>query len=112
MNAGDWIYEFSATNDVTEAAIICKKNLILGHVTAGSFSPSRGCVHGIGIISAKHFLTVVSRCSLASTVLSSVSTGQDSILSNKRIELRVLIKNAKSSNKNQLLREASLFILL
>ena len=106
MNPGDCIYEFKNTLR------------LLGYVTAGSFSPSRGYVHGIGMISAAHFLRAVSQASLASTALvdETNSGNSDTNTNNKRrIELRVLIENAnngKNINQCSAMREASLFILL
>jgi hypothetical protein len=113
INAGDYIYEFmKKTKEIGKTGAICKESLLLGRVTAGYFSYSQGCVVGIGIISAKHFLSVVYRASLASTVLVPDRAGHKNSCADRRIQLRVLIKNAKSANKNQVLREAALFILL
>ena len=113
IHPGDCIYEFSKTKDTTNTGAISVGSLLLGHVTAGYFSHSRGCVLGVGIISAKHFLSVVYRASLASTVVVPGNrAGQDNSTTDKRIQLRVLIQNTKNANKNQVLREAALFILL
>jgi hypothetical protein len=112
INAGDYIYEFMKTKEIDKTGAICKESLLLGRVTAGYFSHSQGCVLGIGIISAKHFLSVVYRASLASTVLVPDRAGHKNSCTDRRVELRVFIKNAKNANKNQVLREAALYILL
>ena len=44
-----------------------RPHLLLGRITAGSFSPSRGVCHGIGIVSASFMLKYLIQCCLVSS---------------------------------------------
>eukprot|EP00978_Attheya_sp_CCMP212_P048110 scaffold474080_cov63-Attheya_sp.AAC.5 len=75
----------------------------LGHIMAGSFSPSRGYIHGVGFVSAKRLLHAVASATKTAGAVVQQCHGT------KSMELRVWVRNPE---RGAVWRKASLSLLL